>query len=83
MDTQQGISAGLSAAKIGQQIKVIIDRIEGDHYIGRTEFDSPKVDPEVLISVSEEELEVGQSYQVEVTSADDFDLYTKILDKYE
>ena len=41
-------------------MKVIIDRIEGDYYIGRTEFDSPEVDPEVLISVSREELEVGQ-----------------------
>lgn len=83
MDIQQGISAELSAAKIGQQMKVIIDRIEGDYYIGRTEFDSPEVDPEVLISVSREELEVGQFYQVEVTDADDFDLYAKILNKYE
>ena len=83
MDIQQGISAELSAAKIGQQMKVIIDRIEGDYYIGRTEFDSPEVDPEVLISVSGEELEVGQFYQVEVTDADDFDLYAKILNKYE
>ena len=83
MDIQQGISAELSAAKIGQQMKVIIDRIEGDYYIGRTEFDSPEVDPEVLISVSREELEVGQFYQVEVTDADNFDLYAKILNKYE
>ena len=83
MDIQQGISAELSAAKIGLQMKVIIDRIEGDYYIGRTEFDSPEVDPEVLISVSGEELEIGQFYQAEVTDADDFDLYAKILNKYE
>ena len=83
MDIQQGISAELSAAKIGQQMKVIIDRIEGDYYIGRTEFDSPEVDPEVLISHSGEELEIGQFYRVEVTDADDFDLYAKIMNKYE
>ena len=83
MDIQQGISAELSAAKIGQQMKVIIDRIEGDYYIGRTEFDSPEVDPEVLISHSGEELEIGKFYRVEVTDADDFDLYAKIMNKYE
>ena len=60
-----------------------IDRIEGDYYIGRTEFDSPEVDPEVLISHSGEELEIGQFYRVEVTDADDFDLYAKIMNKYE
>ena len=49
MDIQQGISAELSASKVGWQMKVIIDRIEGDYYVGRTEFDSPEVDPEVLI----------------------------------
>ena len=49
MDIQQGISAELSAAKVGKQMRVIIDRVEGDYYIGRTEFDSPEVDPEVLI----------------------------------
>ena len=66
MDIQQGISAELSAAKIGKQMKIIIDRLEGDYYIGRTEFDSPEVDPEVLINSSEKELEIGQFYQVEV-----------------
>ena len=79
MDIQQGISAELSAAKIGKQMKIIIDRLEGDYYIGRTEFDSPEVDPEVLINSSEKELEIGQFYQVEVIDADDFDLYAKVI----
>ena len=74
MDIQQGISAELSAEKIGKQMKVII---------GRTEFDSPEVDPEVLIDRSERELKIGQLYQVEVVNADDFDLYAKIMNKYE
>ena len=83
MDIQQGISAELSAEKIGKQMKIIIDRLEGDYYIGRTEFDSPEVDPEVLVKRSERELKIGQFYQVEVTNADDFDLYAKIINDYE
>ena len=83
MDIQQGISAELSAEKIGKQMKIIIDRLEGDYYIGRTEFDSPEVDPEVLINCSEKELEIGKFYQVEVVDADDFDLYAKIINDYE
>ena len=83
MDIQQGISAELSAEKIGKQMKVIIDRLEGDYYIGRTEFDSPEVDPEVLVKRSERELKIGQFYQVEVVNADDFDLYAKIINDYE
>ena len=83
MDIQQGISAELSAEKVGKQMKIIIDRLEGDYYIGRTEFDSPEVDPEVLIDRSERELKIGQFYQVEVVNADDFDLYAKIINDYE
>ncbi len=79
MDIQQGISAELSAAKVGKVLKVIIDRAEGDYYIGRTEFDSPEVDPEVLIPIHEGRLEVGAFYQAEITDADDFDLYAKVI----
>lgn len=79
MDIQQGISAELSAAKVGKQIKVIIDRIEGDYYIGRTEFDSPEVDPEVLIRRSDCELQIGSFYQVEVIDSDDFDLFARVI----
>ena len=79
MDIQQSISAELSAAKIGQTMKVIIDRIEGDYYIGRTEFDSPEVDPEVLIEKENHNLKIGEFYQTEIINADDFDLYAKII----
>lgn len=75
MAVQQRISAEMTAQKIGQVMKVIIDRIEGDYYIGRTEFDSPEVDPEVLIPFSEGELQKGMFYLVKITGADDFDLY--------
>ena len=79
MAIQQGISAELSAAKIGQELKVIIDRKEGDYYIGRTQFDSPEVDPEVLIKSEEKRLFTGRFYKVLITNADDFDLYGKIV----
>ena len=79
MAVQQRISAELSAAKIGQRMKVIIDRLEGGYYVGRTEYDSPEVDPEVLIENTGEELVIGNFYQVEITNSDDFDLFGRIV----
>lgn len=79
MAIQQEISSELSAAKIGRQMKVIIDRVEGDYYIGRTEFDSPEVDPEVLIERNGKQLIIGNFYQVEIVNSDDFDLYGRII----
>ena len=79
MALQQEIASELSERKIGQQFKVIIDRTEGDYYIGRTEYDSPEVDPEVLIPCSEKKLKIGDFYQVKVTDADDFDLYATVI----
>lgn len=79
MALQQEVSAELSAAKIGQTYRVIIDRLEGEYYVGRTQFDSPEVDPEVLIKMDEQPLEQGHFYQVEVTDADDFDLYARVI----
>ena len=80
MDIQQGISAELSAAKVGKQMRVIIDRVEGDYYIGRTEFDSPEVDPEVLIDrLDGTSLIIGNFYQIEVVDSDDFDLFGKVV----
>lgn len=78
MRVQQRISADVQEQKVGQTMKVIIDRIEGDYYIGRTEFDSPEVDPEVLIPVSASSLQVGEFYDVVIDSADDFDLYAHL-----
>lgn len=83
MDIQQSISAELNGMKIGKQLKIIIDRVDGDYYIGRTEFDSPEVDPEVLINLSDEKLEIGHFYLAEVIDADDFDLYAKIVNNHE
>ena len=79
MTIQQGISAELSAAKVGQELKVIIDRKEGEYYIGRTQFDSPEVDPEVLIKSEGKRLFTGHFYRVLITDAEDFDLYGKIV----
>jgi len=79
MALQQEISADLSNAKIGQELKVIIDRKEGDYYIGRTQFDSPEVDPEVLIKANGKRLFSGRFYRVRITNADDFDLFGEII----
>ena len=75
MAIQRDISAELGAAKVGQKMKVIIDRIEGDYYVGRTEFDSPEVDPEVLIRRDKCSLDIGNFYQIKITDSDDFDLF--------
>ncbi len=78
MAIQQQISAEINAAKIGQTLKVVIDRLEGDYFIGRTEFDSPEVDGEVLISANTK-LKIGNYYQVKITGSEDFDLYGDIV----
>lgn len=75
MALQQNISAEVQAGKIGSVQRVIIDRKEGDYYVGRTQYDSPEVDPEVLIPVAEGMLRTGCFYNVRITDADDFDLY--------
>ncbi len=74
MEIQQQISADLNQQKIGKTYKVIIDKQEGEFYVGRTEFDSPEVDGEVLIT-SEKELKNGDFVSVKITGADDYDLY--------
>lgn len=75
MAVQQEISEELSQKKVGQVLKVIVDRVEGEYYIGRTEFDSPEVDPEVLIPLNDGELQIGNFYNVKITDSDAFDLY--------
>lgn len=79
MAIQQSISAELSVAKVGRSFKVIIDRMEGDFYVGRTEYDSPEVDPEVLIEDKGNRLQIGSFYNVVITNSDDFDLYGQII----
>ena len=74
MRVQQQISAELEAEKVGQTLRVIIDRQEGEWFVGRTEFCSPEVDPEVLIP-SNERLVIGSFYDARITDAEEFDLY--------
>ncbi len=79
MALQQRISAEVEASKVGQTMRVVIDRKEGDFYIGRTEFCSPEVDPEVLIPAKERRLTVGKFYMAKITGAEEFDLYATTL----
>ena len=79
MALQQEISTEVEAKKVGKVMKVIIDRKEGDYYIGRTEFCSPEVDPEVLIPASTKRLRVGNFYNVKIVSSEEFDLYGELV----
>lgn len=79
MELQSQISWGLNQAKIGQTLRVVIDRIEGQYFVGRTEFDSPDVDNEVLIDASKVYLKTGEFATVTITEAADFDLYAEVL----
>ena len=78
MRAQERISAEVNAAKVGKTFKVILDREEDDFYVGRTEFDSPEVDPEVLIT-KDKVLEPGQFYTVEIEDSQAFDIYGKVI----
>jgi ribosomal protein S12 methylthiotransferase len=75
MDVQQGISASLNQAKVGETFKVLFDRKEGDYFIGRTEFDSPEVDNEVLVKAKDNYVRIGDFANVTITHAEEFDLY--------
>jgi len=78
MDIQQSISLELNQLKVGKLFKVLIDSVEGDFYVGRTEFDSPEVDNEVLIKKSAK-LKIGEFYTAKIIDADAFDLYGEIV----
>lgn len=79
MALQQGISYEINQQKVGETFKVLIDRKEGDFFIGRTEYDSPEVDNEVLIDASQSYAAVGSFAQVKIDRAEDFDLYGQIV----
>ena len=80
MRVQQNISQDLQNCKIGKQFKMIVDRLEADYYVGRTEFDSPEVDPEVLIRKTDGmSLQIGEFYNVMIDSAEEFDLYAHVV----
>ena len=80
MELQAGISWELNQKRIGKTYKVLFDKVEEGYFVGRTEFDSPEVDNEVLIPVSEENhVRIGDFAMVEITSADHYDLYGKLV----
>ena len=81
MDFQQDISLSLNEQKIGKTLKVLFDRIEGDYFVGRTEFDSPEVDNEVLVKKETNFVRVGDFATVKITEADDFDLYGDVINE--
>lgn len=79
MELQSGISYDLNQEKIGQTFKVLFDKAEGDYFIGRTEFDSPEVDNEVLVKISEDNhIRIGDFADIKITSADHYDLYGEL-----
>jgi len=80
MMLQQQLSLEKNQNKVGQTLKVLIDREENGYYVGRTEFDSPEVDNEVLISEEKSNLKIGDFYNVKITKADFFDLYGDLID---
>ncbi len=79
MAVQQGISLELNQQKIGKTFKVLFDKKEGEHFIGRTEFDSPEVDNEVLVKADAHFVRVGDFANVKITSAEDYDLYGEVV----
>lgn len=80
MELQSGISYALNQNKVGQQYNVLFDRTEGDYFIGRTEFDSPEVDNEVLVKKTDGYIRLGDFTKIEITDADHYDLYGKIIE---
>jgi len=79
MEIQSQISWELNQGKIGQEFKVVIDRKEGNYFVGRTEYDSPDVDNEVLIDATKTYLKTGEFTRVRVIEAEDFDLYAEVI----
>ena len=75
MALQEQISEEVNIAKTGQELLAVIDRVEGDYYVARTEYDSPEVDPELLIKRTSAELKTGEYYKVRITGAAPYELY--------
>src|SRR5690606_1146122 len=79
MAIQQNISYDINQEKIGKDYKVLIDKVEGDYFVGRTEYDSPEVDNEVLIPIVDQYATIGRFVDVKIDRAEDFDLYGTII----
>lgn len=80
MDVQQDISLEINSKRLGKIEKVLVDRTEGGYYVGRTQYDSPEVDDEVLISMKDNKIEIGSFVNVKITQADYFDCYGDVID---
>jgi ribosomal protein S12 methylthiotransferase len=80
MELQSGISYELNQEKIGKTYKVLFDKVEGDYFIGRTEFDSPEVDNEVLVKKENTYIRLGDFTNVKITNADHYDIYGEVID---
>ncbi len=81
METQQQISFDKNLSKIGKEFRILVDRKEGEYFVGRTQYDSPEVDNEVLISAADNYLRVGDFAQVEIINAEAYDLYGKLSNR--
>lgn len=79
MEIQQGISYDINQTRIGNTYKVLVDKVEGEYFVGRTEYDSPEVDNEVLLSSADQYVTIGRFAQVRIDRAEDFDLYGTIV----
>ena len=77
MAEQEEISLEVNRSKVGQRLRVIVDREEADYYVGRSEYDSPEVDPEILIEKTKP-LHIGRFYEVTITSAQPFELFAEV-----
>jgi ribosomal protein S12 methylthiotransferase len=80
MELQQSISLEANMAKIGRKMRVLFDRKEGEYYVGRTEYDSPEVDNEVLVPARDTFIRIGDFAMIEVTDAGDYDLFGKLVE---
>ena len=78
MEIQQSISLDHNLNRVGQTLRVLFDRKEGEYFVGRTEFDSPEVDNEVLVTAAEQFVRIGDFAMVEITDAEEYDLYGKV-----
>jgi ribosomal protein S12 methylthiotransferase len=76
---QEQIALENNLSRVGRTMRVVVDSRQGDYYVARSEYDSPEVDPEVLLLKEENVVEIGQYYRVEIISADEFDLYGKLV----
>ena len=81
MEIQQSISWDHNQAKIGKKLRVLFDRKEGEYFIGRTEYDSPEVDNEVLVNAKDNFVRLGAFAIVEISDAQEYDLYGRVVDQ--